>query len=45
VDKANQRFMQSLDDKQRAQLAQHPFDFADYLVFSTKWEDMLNALN
>ena len=45
VDKANQRFTQALTDQQRVQLAQHPFDFADYLVFSTKWEDMLNALN
>jgi hypothetical protein len=45
VDKANQRFVGALSDEQRAQLAQHPFDFADYLVFSTKWEDMLNAFN
>jgi len=45
VDKANQRFTQALTDQQRAQLAQHPFDFADYLVFSTKWEDMLKALD
>jgi hypothetical protein len=45
VDKANQRFVGSLSEQQRVQLAQHPFDFADYLVFSTKWEDMLNALN
>lgn len=45
VDKANQRFLAALTDEQRQQLAQHPFDFADYLVFSTKWEDMLAALN
>ena len=45
VDKANQKFVGSLTEQQRAQLAQHPFDFADYLVFSTKWEDMLNAFN
>jgi hypothetical protein len=41
VDRANQRFLRSLDDGQRALLAQHPFDLADYLVFSTRWEDAL----
>ncbi|HUJ62553.1 MAG TPA: hypothetical protein VLX92_28825 [Kofleriaceae bacterium] len=43
VEHANQRFTSSLTDDQRAQLAQHPFDFADYLVFSTRWEDFLGA--
>lgn len=41
VDQANKRFLGSLRDDQRAKLAQHPFDFADYLVFSTKWEEAL----
>jgi hypothetical protein len=45
VDRENHRFVDSLHDDQRAKLAQHPFDFADYLVFSTKWEDMLKLLN
>jgi hypothetical protein len=24
--------------------AHHPFDFADYVVFSTKWEDAISGL-
>jgi hypothetical protein len=43
VDKANRRFEASLRDDQRAALAQHPFDVADYLLFSTRWEDMIGA--
>lgn len=43
VDRANRRFAASLSPEQRAQLAQHPFDVADYLLFSTKWEDALGA--
>jgi hypothetical protein len=34
-----------LREDQRKALAQHPFDFADYLVFSTPWEDALGFLN
>ena len=41
VDRGNRRFVGSLRDDQRAALAQHPFDFGDYLVFSTHWEDAL----
>ena len=41
VDGANQRFVGSLRDDQRAALAEHPFDVADYFVFKTRWEDML----
>ena len=41
VDNANQTFTGSLREDQKAQLAQHPFDFADYLLFATKWEDAL----
>ena len=43
VDGANQRFARSLRDDQRAALAAHPFDVADYLVFSTRWEDALGV--
>ena len=41
VGRGNRRFLDSLRDDQRAKLAQHPFDFGDYLVFSTPWEDAL----
>ncbi|MCA9677980.1 MAG: hypothetical protein KC464_23345, partial [Myxococcales bacterium] len=43
VDDANQRFLATLRDDQRATLAEHPFDVADYLVFSVRWEDMLGV--
>jgi hypothetical protein len=43
VDRANRRFQASLGDEQRAALTGHPFDVADYLLFSTRWEDMLGA--
>lgn len=43
VDRADRRFLASLRDDQRAALARHPFDLADYLLFSTRWEDMLGA--
>ena len=45
VSQGNRRFVDSLRDDQRAQLAQHPFDFGDYLVFSTRWEDALQLLD
>ena len=41
VDHANQTFTASLREDQKTALAQHPFDFADYLLFATKWEDAL----
>ena len=44
VDHANRRFLGTLRDDQRDSLALHPFDFADYLVFSTRWEDAISAL-
>jgi hypothetical protein len=44
VDRGNRRFLGALRDDQRAALAQHPFDFGDYLVFSTHWEDALQLL-
>jgi hypothetical protein len=45
IDHANQRFMSTLREDQKAALAQHPFDFADYLLFSTRWEDALGVTN
>lgn len=44
VDKGNKRFLGSLRQDQRASLANHPFDFGDYLLFSTKWEDAISGL-
>jgi hypothetical protein len=43
VDHQNTRFMNALTDDQRAQLAQSQFDFGDYLLFATHWEDALGA--
>jgi hypothetical protein len=45
VARGNQRFVDSLHDDQRAALAHHPFDFGDYLVFATPWEDALKLLD
>jgi hypothetical protein len=45
VGRGNRRFLDTLRDDQRAELARHPFDFADYLVFSTPWEDALSFLD
>lgn len=42
VDRGNARFVGSLPSDQRAALAASRFDFADYLLFSTKWEDALD---
>ena len=44
VERGNRRFLAALRDDQRAALAEHPFDFGDYLVFSTRWEDALRLL-
>lgn len=44
VERGNRRFLEALRDDQRAALAGHPFDFGDYLVFSTRWEDALRVL-
>jgi len=43
VDRANQKFLSTLTTDQRAALAKHPFDFADYLLFSVRWEDALGG--
>jgi hypothetical protein len=45
VGRGNRRFLDSLDDNQRSRLVQHRFDFGDYLVFSTPWEDALKLLD
>jgi hypothetical protein len=45
VDRGNTRFINTLTPDQRTQLASHRFDFADYLLFSTHWEDALHALD
>jgi hypothetical protein len=45
VDRANGRFVSSLREDQRTKMAQHPFDFADYLVFSARWEEALGVTN
>ena len=45
IDQANRRFVATLREDQRAALAQHPFDFADYLLFSARWEDALGYTN
>ena len=45
VERGNRRFHDSLRDDQRTKLAQHPFDFGDYLIFSTPWEDALKFLD
>ena len=44
VDRANKKFTGSLREDQRGKLATHPFDFGDYLVFSTRWEDAISGL-
>jgi hypothetical protein len=45
IAQANARFMQTLREDQKAKLAKHPFDFADYLLFSARWEDALGVTN
>jgi hypothetical protein len=45
VDRGNTRFVSSLTSDQQGELAQHRFDFADYLAFSARWEDALHALD
>jgi hypothetical protein len=45
IDRGNTRFVNSLTPDQRTKLASHRFDFADYLVFSARWEDALHVLD
>jgi hypothetical protein len=45
VDHGNTRFLDSLSPEKRAQLVANHFDFADYLLFSAKWEDALHVLD
>lgn len=44
VEKGNARFTQTLSAEQRTQLAAKHFDFADYLLFATPWEDAIPRL-
>jgi hypothetical protein len=39
VDRGNTRFLGSLTPDQQTELASHRFDFADYLLFTARWED------
>lgn len=41
VDRGNARFVATMRPDQRAGLASHHFDFADYLLFTARWEDAL----
>jgi hypothetical protein len=43
VDAADKRFRAGLSPAQQAALDASPFDYADYLFFATRWEDMLGA--
>ena len=43
VAKANDRFMSTLREDQKTTMAQLPFDFGDYLLFSARWEDALGV--
>jgi hypothetical protein len=43
VDQGNTRFVSSLTPAQQTELASNHFDFADYLLFSTHWEDALGT--
>ena len=45
VDQANRKFLATLREDQKAALARHPFDFADYMLFSARWEDALGVTN
>jgi hypothetical protein len=44
VDGAGKRFSAALTEDQRTRLAAHPFDFGDYLLFHTRWEDAISGL-
>jgi hypothetical protein len=45
VDRGNTRFLGTLTQDQRTQLASHRFDFADYLLFTARWQDALRVLD
>jgi hypothetical protein len=45
VEKGNDRFLGTLSTQQRTDVGATRFDFADYLLFSTKWEDALKILD
>ena len=41
----NARWQSALSESQKTALAGNPFDFGDYLVFSTPWEDLLKVFD
>lgn len=43
VDRGNTRFVSSLTPDQQNRLATQRFDFADYLLFTARWEDALRV--
>jgi hypothetical protein len=43
IDGADKRCSARTEDP-RARLAAHPFDFGDYLLFHTRWEDAISGL-
>jgi hypothetical protein len=43
VDQADRRFTSSLRDDQLRELTRHPFDVADYLLFSWRWENAIGV--
>lgn len=45
IERGNTRFENALTADQRATLGPLHFDFADYLVFSARWEDSLRVLD
>ncbi|MBX3161709.1 MAG: hypothetical protein KF773_37455 [Deltaproteobacteria bacterium] len=45
VEKGNERFLSALSPQQRGDVGATRFDFADYLLFSTRWEDALKILD
>jgi hypothetical protein len=45
VDRGNTRFLGALAPDQRTQLASGRFDFADYLLFTARWQDALRVLD
>jgi hypothetical protein len=43
ADGANRRFRAGLTDRQNEILDASTFDVADYLLFSTRWEDLADT--
>jgi hypothetical protein len=45
VERGNTRFLGALTPDQRTQLTSQRFDFADYLLFTARWQDALRVLD